>query len=1324
MSSAIKRLTKDYLEYQANSEEFTLISAEPLENNLFEWHVNICAPDGPYANLPLHFILNFPDNYPAAPPKVKLCTRIAHPNVFENWGDNGAWICLDMLKEYTVKTKYEGWSSVYTLTSILLQLQSFLFSENVPQDYGGGQSLSYGNHSVCSSLNRIKSFKCSCGHTHDRPMPRLPKGYYKLLNTSVWKSGAKIIASKGAVVNQNTVFWQEFPAWKQAAWDCGSLMTDAGYPKFMYEVKIDWGWNGFYREDIRIGWGVLTGDPAEGLNYKVIDESPADVGTWYWPQGMKVGDILTTAIDLQRKKVWYAVNGKLLPVRDYAKNPLVGEHLVPIFRFRACRLLLNFETPTKLIPRFRDAGFRLLEPKCPIASPLPAVAEWKQDREACADVFPPQVFQVIIEFLPMSDIINARASCASIRSLIEEAAIIPRREVHCFVTKNTWKEATLGVGLSCTKNDKLTLEEVKPNMEFLSLDEWKNGHRASAWGEELTDFLVLPISRTHCSMNLLVEYMEKFGANYRLGGGHSPSEILNILSKLMNMCVVTMMKETQGGKCNEKLLVGYCQFHHLLLALNERYPAVAELAQKRVRNFIHKDAGRHKKETPDLGKLLVMASLCPNLDWKKFMDIMFKECCRRRVMWYLKSSGALANIDTADDVYCQRVFEETEISRGVVAFQVAFLKTFALPKEGQTLSDVLSNYFLRYGQPRSADMAALFKRAKEIVNCKTWKEHLIHVDLEMTGLQLAHYLKSAVAASLKANYHRNQRNFGKGKVKCKNGKGACAGLFRISGKSATECDNKVKCWLPKGYFKELKEIAHTHQAKLSLPSVKPFTGPITVASNTSEGLKAVKVAIKRSFPYLSLIPMKPEYFELSFEDVGAQMNSLKNAARKCCVDVKFPKQFGFPITMVLGSKQGIQKYHEALQYYLQRPVLRKFSLKTHTLCERCDMTFPALHGASIRAQAEAMSIKLEKHDESTYAWGGHWNNDMRITKLVEGGIWEGLGLEEGMKISDIKPNVEALVAGEACTFTAQHDCGFVCRFCWPAMQKENKGFFREKRDRFERKEHKAKMEKIRVEKVEAIKAKAKKNVDLPAPFLTFRNAKVRQGYSLDSDEVGIVSRAAEVMVVEIVNNRARISSPLKGWVSLATKHGMLLDLVNNSRAFPALGAVKVFREATISYQEEKKKAALSKKVAVKKQSATWDCKVCGTTGCFASRNSCFKCGAPKKNSVSSVWNSKGKPVLQSSAVSVKSASSSDSGSSKSISVSKPATPIKSGKSYTLNRTTALQQSKDRTSKWIANLNANSKVYVDYVDHKNWRARITSPMRGWISTWTKDGRLLK
>merc|ERR1712241_767362 len=106
---------------------------------------------------------------------------------------------------------------------------------------------------------------------------------------------------------------------------------------------------------------------------------------------------------------------------------------------------------------------------------------------------------------------------------------------------------------------------------------------------------------------------------------------------------------------------------------------------------------------------------------------------------------------------------------------------------------------------------------------------------------------------------------------------------------------------------------------------------------------------------------------------------------------------------------------------------------------------------------------------------------------------------------------------------------------------------------------------------------------LPAAYFTYRAAKVRQGHSLDSEEVGNIPRC-EVMVEEVVENRARISSPMKGWVSIATKNGLLLDFT--SRSFPTLGSTKVYKEATVSYQEEqaKKKAMVSKKVAVKKQS--------------------------------------------------------------------------------------------------------------------------------------------
>ncbi len=87
---------------------------------------------------------------------MKVCQAIDHPNVF------GDWICLDMIKTdyYHMNQSYGGWTSGYSATSILMQLQSyvlpfeirgakvrtpkktkhrFLFSENVPQKSGYSQ---------------------------------------------------------------------------------------------------------------------------------------------------------------------------------------------------------------------------------------------------------------------------------------------------------------------------------------------------------------------------------------------------------------------------------------------------------------------------------------------------------------------------------------------------------------------------------------------------------------------------------------------------------------------------------------------------------------------------------------------------------------------------------------------------------------------------------------------------------------------------------------------------------------------------------------------------------------------------------------------------------------------------------------------------------------------------------------------------------------------------------------------------------------------------------------------------------------------------------
>lgn len=58
---------------------------------------------------------------------MTLFTELPHPNVMGNT------VCLDMLQP-TKGGEGTGWSSAYSIQSVLLQLQSFLFEEIISED--------------------------------------------------------------------------------------------------------------------------------------------------------------------------------------------------------------------------------------------------------------------------------------------------------------------------------------------------------------------------------------------------------------------------------------------------------------------------------------------------------------------------------------------------------------------------------------------------------------------------------------------------------------------------------------------------------------------------------------------------------------------------------------------------------------------------------------------------------------------------------------------------------------------------------------------------------------------------------------------------------------------------------------------------------------------------------------------------------------------------------------------------------------------------------------------------------------------------------------
>jgi ubiquitin-protein ligase len=141
------------------------------------WHVNLLPNEGRFSGSVFHFELVFPDDYPSRPPTVHLMstTMPGHPNVFGS-GRRG-FICLSMLRDHTATTPNEGWTSAYSVFSLLLQLQSFLFADSIPQDYGGDARAYWTREAIASVKGQNCAFRLALGaetHTHSSPWPPLP----------------------------------------------------------------------------------------------------------------------------------------------------------------------------------------------------------------------------------------------------------------------------------------------------------------------------------------------------------------------------------------------------------------------------------------------------------------------------------------------------------------------------------------------------------------------------------------------------------------------------------------------------------------------------------------------------------------------------------------------------------------------------------------------------------------------------------------------------------------------------------------------------------------------------------------------------------------------------------------------------------------------------------------------------------------------------------------------------------------------------------------------------------------------------------------------
>ena len=195
---AKKRLLQD-LE-QVRREPLPTISALPVsDKNLFVWHANLYGlPGTHYEGGIFHMEIEFPDDYPSRPPTIKMLTPLPHPHVFQQE------ICIDILDNFRDHfsaeqgKSFSGWSSAYTVQSILVQLQAFLF--NV--DDTDGSLAAIGD--IPQAVKDSQFFTCSqCQHCPQRPWPDLP-----CLKTPTERSAAERRAVAALAADGTQEMWR------------------------------------------------------------------------------------------------------------------------------------------------------------------------------------------------------------------------------------------------------------------------------------------------------------------------------------------------------------------------------------------------------------------------------------------------------------------------------------------------------------------------------------------------------------------------------------------------------------------------------------------------------------------------------------------------------------------------------------------------------------------------------------------------------------------------------------------------------------------------------------------------------------------------------------------------------------------------------------------------------------------------------------------------------------------------------------------------------------------------------------------------------------
>jgi len=708
-TAATHRLLRDLRAVLADP--LPTISAEPLEDDIFEWHCNMRPNSGPYQGVTFHFVLRFPTDYPNSPPEVEMCSFLKHPNLFHGWGGRNPYICLDLLRRIDGDSHADGgynggWSTAYTAQSVLVQLQSFLFEENaIPQEEQGVKAVDmfgtyYGSkgkgkdsnqHHIDRAKRDAKDFHCpKCGHSGRYPRP------------TVCPTAAPAVPMVRHHLSHNVSGWKLCEdGWEE---------RDEGNGMVTRRKNVD----GAVR--IELKHGSISGHKQQSDTARAITALTAST------RSAPTDETACEVVSASAKQITELDELDLL-FKSKKKKKRKNKNTAPQKAASDCAFVRGLQV-----------------------------------------ALPDELMLEVMDMLDTKSVYHLLQTCRGLAAMVTRTSALVYRDLLCFHTKATLREDILGVGVTVSEHQKASCRTIEAPLDLLSLSAFERGVRLSAWKERFQHYLPVMLDRQHQEM--VGQRLERAIVNIHRCGHRpgrcqdlfTPSMCLDVLPKLMNSAVVRLMKAENGGKMqqhtSDAALSAYCAYHHILLALAERHPSLCDLAEEKVQRFIQAaDTDRRgdlKSVCPNLGELLVMLTIS-HTSWEELAPYFVVETMTRNVKWMLEAHPELYYLEDFESKYRVRTtLDASRTSQRLVMFQVYFLRTIGRPMPWQ---DVLARYNLTFGRPPTKVFRALHTTCKQILQIKSSAEYFDRLGVS-PPTDLCGVMRAAVRNSAWAGYHR------------------------------------------------------------------------------------------------------------------------------------------------------------------------------------------------------------------------------------------------------------------------------------------------------------------------------------------------------------------------------------------------------------------------------------------------------------------------------------------------------------------------------------------------------------------------------------------